>query len=177
MVKKNKAIFLDRDGVLVKSVIKNKKGYAPKNMDEFSLYPNIAESCTKLKKKKYLLIIITNQPDLGEKLIKEKVFNKMNKILNSLIFYDKLYVSRSHSLNSYFRKPNPGLFNLAIKKYKLDISKCFMIGDRKSDVDAASKVKCKSIFINRNYIEEKPNEQIAQVNSIQKAVEAILGKG
>ena len=177
MVKKNKAIFLDRDGVLVKSVIKNKKGYAPKNMDEFSLYPNIAESCTKLKKKKYLLIIITNQPDLGEKLIKEKVFNEMNKILNSLIFYDKLYVSRSHFLNSYFRKPNPGLFNLAIKKYKLDISKCFMIGDRKSDIDAASKVKCKSIFINRNYIEEKPNGQIAQVNSIQKAVEAILGKG
>ncbi len=101
----------------------------------------------------------------------------MNKILNRVISYDKLYVSRSHSSNSHFRKPNPGLFNLAIKKYKLDISKCFMIGDRKSDVDAASKVKCKSIFINRNYIEEKPNEQIAQVNSIQKAVEAILGKG
>lgn len=177
MVKKNKAIFLDRDGVLVKSVIKNKKGYAPKTMEEFSLYRNIAESCKKLKKKNYLLIIITNQPDLGEKLIKEKIFNKMNKILNRVISYDKLYVSRSHSSNSHFRKPNPGLFNLAIKKYKLDISKCFMIGDRKSDVDAASKVKCKSIFINRNYIEEKPNEQIAQVNSIQKAVEAILGKG
>ena len=177
MVKKNKAIFLDRDGVLVKSVIKNKKGYAPKNMDEFSLYPNIAESCTKLKKKKYLLIIITNQPDLGEKLIKEKVFNKMNKILNSLIFYDKLYVSRSHFLNSYFRKPNPGLFNLAIKKYKLDISKCFMIGDRKSDIDAASKVKCKSIFVNRNYLEEKPNGQIAEVKSFKKAVGVILRKG
>ena len=51
MVKKNKAIFLDRDGVLVKSVIKNKKGYAPKTMEEFSLYRNIAESCKKLKKK------------------------------------------------------------------------------------------------------------------------------
>ena len=177
MVAKNKAIFLDRDGVLVKSIVINKKGFAPKNMNEFSLYPDIAQSCIRLKKKDYLLIIITNQPDLGKKLIKEKVFNKMNKILNSVVSYDKLYVSRSHSSNSYFRKPNPGLFNLAIKKYKLDISKCFMIGDRKSDVDAASKVKCKSIFINRNYIEEKPNEQIAQVNSIQKAVEAILGKG
>lgn len=177
MVKKNKAIFFDRDGVLVKSIIKNKKGYAPKNMDEFSLYPNIAKSCKKLKNKNYLLIIITNQPDLGKKIIKEKVFNKMNKILKSVIFYDKLYVSRSHSSSSYFRKPNPGLFNLAIKKYKLDISKCFMIGDRKSDIDAASKVKCKSIFINRNYIEEKPKEQIAQVNSIHKAVDVILRKG
>jgi D-glycero-D-manno-heptose 1,7-bisphosphate phosphatase len=177
VVKKNKAIFLDRDGVLVKSIIKNKKGYAPKNMNEFSLYPNIAETCKKLKNKNYLLIIITNQPDLGKKRIKEKVFNKMNRILRSVIFYDKLYVSRSHSSSSYFRKPNPGLLNLAIKKYKLDISKCFMIGDRKSDIDAASKVKCKSIFINRNYIEEKPKEQIAQVNSIHKAVDVILRKG
>ena len=162
---------------MVKSIVKNKKGYAPKNMDEFSLYPNIAESCKKLKNKNYLLIIITNQPDLSKKIIKEKVFNKMNRILKGIIFYDKLYVSRSHSSSSYFRKPNPGLFNLAIKKYKLDISKCFMIGDRKSDIDAASKVKCKSIFINRNYIEEKPKEQIAQVNSIHKAVDVILRKG
>ena len=52
-----------------------------------------------------------------------------------------------------------------------------MIGDRKSDIDAASKVKCKSIFINRNYIEEKPKEQIAQVNSIHQAVDVIFRKG
>ena len=177
MVSKNKAVFLDRDGVLVKSVIKNKKGYAPKTMDEFSLYPNIGKSCIKLKKKNYLLIIITNQPDLGEKSIKEKVFNKMNRILKSVISYDKLYVSRSHSLSSYFRKPNPGLFNLAIKKYKLDISKCFMVGDRKSDIDAADKVECKSIFIDRKYKEEKPSRQITQVNSFKKAVDVILQKG
>jgi D-glycero-D-manno-heptose 1,7-bisphosphate phosphatase len=177
MVAKNKAIFLDRDGVLVKSVIKNKKGYAPKNMSEFSLYTDVTESCQRLKKKNYLLIIITNQPDLGKKLIKEKVFNKMNKILNSLVSYDKLYVSRSHSSNSYFRKPNPGLFKLAIKKYKLDISKCFMIGDRKSDIDAASKVKCRSIFIDRKYKEKKPRGQIIQVNSLKKAVNTILKKG
>lgn len=51
MVAKRKAIFLDRDGVLVKSIIKNKKGYAPKNMSEFSLYSDIAQSCMRLKKK------------------------------------------------------------------------------------------------------------------------------
>ena len=51
MVAKNKAVFLDRDGVLVKSIIKNKKGYAPRNMTEFSLNPGITESCKRLKKK------------------------------------------------------------------------------------------------------------------------------
>ena len=50
MVGRNKAVFLDRDGVLVKSIIKKRKGYAPRNLKEFSLYPNIAESCENLKK-------------------------------------------------------------------------------------------------------------------------------
>ena len=177
MVTKKKAIFLDRDGVLVKSIIKNKKGYAPRNMKEFSLYPDIANACAKLKKKNYLLIIITNQPDLGEKLIEKKVFNKMNKILNNLINYDKMYISKSHSSNSYFRKPNPGLFKLAINRYKIDISKCFMIGDRKSDIDAATKINCKSIFIDRNYKEEKPKGQIAQVSSLKRAADVILKRG
>ena len=61
MVAKRKAIFLDRDGVLVKSIIKNKKGYAPKNMSEFSLYSDIAQSCMRLKKKK-LFINYNYQP-------------------------------------------------------------------------------------------------------------------
>ena len=68
------------------------------------------------------------------------------------------------------------IFDL-LKKYKLDISKCFMVGDRKSDIDAASKVKCKSIFINRKYKEEKPKGQITQVYSFKKAVDVILQKG
>ena len=92
----------------------------------------------------------------------------MNKILNNLICYDKLYVSRSHSLNSYFRKPNPGLFKLAIKKFKLDISKCFMVGDRKSDIDAASKVECKSIFIDRKYKEEKNDKELQETMKSEK---------
>jgi len=52
-----------------------------------------------------------------------------------------------------------------------------MIGDRKSDIDAASKVKCRSIFIDRKYKEKKPRGQIIQVNSLKKAVNTILKKG
>ena len=177
MVGRNKAVFLDRDGVLVKSIIKKRKGYAPRNLKEFSLYPNIAESCENLKKRNYYLIIITNQPDLGKELINEKIFNKMNEILRKKILFDKIYVSKSHSLSSYYRKPNSGLFKLAIRKYNLDIAKCFMIGDRKSDIDAATNVNCKSIFIDRNYVDEKPKGQIAEVYSLKKAVDVILKKG
>ena len=62
MVAKNKAVFLDRDGVLVKCIIRDKKGYAPKNMKEFSLYRDISSPCLKLKKNKFL--IVDNYDDL-----------------------------------------------------------------------------------------------------------------
>ena len=177
MVNKKKAVFLDRDGVLVKSIIRKKKGYAPKNMKEFSLYPNISEPCGIIKKKKYIIIIITNQPDIGNGKTTMRIFNKMNRILKSKISFDKLYVSISHSLKSKYRKPNPGLFKLAVKKYNLDITKCFMVGDRKSDIDAAHKIGCKAIFIDRKYAEEKPRGYIAKVVSLKKAIDVITKKG
>ena len=177
MVQRKKAIFLDRDGVLVKSIIRKKKGYAPKTMKEFSLYPNIAKPCNIIKKKKYIIIIITNQPDIGNGKTTMSVFNKMNSILKSKIAYDKLYVSISHSLKSQYRKPNIGLFNLAIKKFNLDITKCFMVGDRKSDIDAAHKIGCKAVFIDRKYAEDKPKGYIAKVGSLKKAINVIVKKG
>ena len=52
-----------------------------------------------------------------------------------------------------------------------------MVGDRKSDIDAATKINCKSIFIDRNYEEEKPKGQIAQVSSLKRAADVILKRG
>jgi len=176
MVKKNKAIFLDRDGVVVKSIIRNKKGYAPLNLREFKLMPDIKEPCKKLKKKGFLILIITNQPDLGKKKITNRDFNEMNKILFKKINFDKLYVSKSHNISSVFRKPNTGLMVLAKKKFNLDSKKCFMVGDRKSDIEAAKRFGCRSIFINRFYAEPKPKDQIKTVYSLKDAVNVILRK-
>ena len=174
MVKKNKADFLDRDGVLVKSIILNKKGYAPRNLKEFKILPKVNHYCKLLKKKGFKLIIVTNQPDISRGLILSSDFNKMNEILKIATNFDDIYVSTSTSNKSYFRKPNPGMLNKAIKKYKLNVKKCFMIGDRASDILAGYTVGCKSIFINRNYAEKKPKLQIKSVNSFAEAARYII---
>ena len=66
MVRRTSAVFLDRDGVLNKPIIKNYKSYAPTSLKDFKLYPNTKKNC-KLLKKKYLLIVVTNQPDYIKK--------------------------------------------------------------------------------------------------------------
>lgn len=175
MLKKNKAIFLDRDGVIVKGLIKNKKSYAPKTIADFKILPKVQFFSKKLKKI-YKLIIVTNQPDVGRGLIKRSILNKMHKILKKKCNYDDMFISTSASKKSLFRKPNPGMLIAAIKKYNLDIKKSYLIGDRECDMLAAQKVDCKSIFINRNYKEKKPTTQIKTVRSFAEAAKYIIKK-
>ena len=60
-----KAVFLDRDGVLNKSIIKNGKPFPPKNLDELIIPDEVKSGIIKLKKEKFILIMITNQPDIS----------------------------------------------------------------------------------------------------------------
>lgn len=173
-MKKTKAIFLDRDGVLNKVLIKKKKGYAPLNFKDFKLYKGVENSCKILKKLNFIIIIITNQPDITRKKITHNQLNRMHLYLKKKIKYNGIYVSTSLSKKNYYRKPNPGMIKKAIKNYNIDIGSSFFIGDRKIDIDCAKKVKCKSIFINRKYTERKPKGQIFTTNSLNNAVKYII---
>ena len=81
MVKKNKAVFLDRDGVLVKSLVKNGKGYAPTNLKNFKIYKD-SEKCVKtLNSLGFKTIVVTNQPDVERKIILKSTLIKMHNLL------------------------------------------------------------------------------------------------
>ena len=172
MVKKG-AIFLDRDGVLNIPIIENRKTYAPLKTKDFKLYPYVKILCKKLKKY-FLLIVITNQPDLKRNKLKYSDFNLMNKKLKKEINYDELYFCDAISNSSKYRKPNTGMLEKAIIQFNIDVKKSFLIGDRKSDILAADRIRCKSIFIDRNYKEKKPITQIKTVKSFKEAANSIL---
>ena len=175
MVKKNKAIFLDRDGVLSRSKLLNKKAYAPRKFKDFKLFPYVKFYLKKLKKKNFKLIVITNQPDINNKLVKIEEVNKMNHKLKSITAVDEVYMCpHSQKEKCSCRKPNPGMIIKASKKYSIDIKKSYLIGDRNSDIEAGIKVKCKNIFIDRGYVERKPKKDVIFVKSFRQAAEYIL---
>ena len=176
MVKLNPAIFLDRDGVLSIPSVINKKSYAPREFKNFKLYPGVKKCISRLRKAGYKLIVVTNQPDIGNKLMKETELKKMHKKIYEDLSVDEIFVCKHKQDDDCdCRKPRPGMLHSAIKKYSIDINKSFLIGDRSTDIEAASSVKCKSIFINRKYDEKLPKAQKLTVDSFAKAVDYILG--
>lgn len=155
--KKKPAVFLDRDGVLNKSLIKNGKPKAPLLMKEFKFLHGVKKSINKLRKK-FVLIIITNQPEIKKGRLKINTLNKMNKKIIDELKIKNIYVCPHDDTDMCkCRKPKNGLIESAIKKFNIDRKASFLIGDRKKDIDAGIKSKLKTIYIKSNYNELKPN--------------------
>ena len=153
---KQKAAFLDRDGVINQL----KKNDYIKNFKEFKFLPGVIKSLKYLSLKDYLIIIITNQACVGKSIISEKQLNYIHykmrkKIYNTnQVLIDDIYYSpyfkdskfRRFRLNYYDRKPNPGMFLKAINKWNISIKDSFFIGDSVSDFDVANKLNIKFFY-------------------------------
>ena len=158
--KKQKAIFLDRDGTINKYV-----GFL-RNIDEFELIDGVSEAIKKINMSTYLAIVITNQPVIarGEVTVDEldAIHNKMETLLgNDGAFVDAIYYCPHHPQKGFVgeirelkvqcdcRKPKPGLFFKAAKDFNIDLSKSWMIGDDDNDVLAGESAGCKAIKIDK----------------------------
>jgi D-glycero-D-manno-heptose 1,7-bisphosphate phosphatase len=165
---KEAAIFFDRDGVLIEAPLINKKPTSVQSLKDVKLCKNILEIC-KYYKKNYYLIMVTNQPDYSRGVNSKKNIVNINNFLKKKLNLDMIYVCYSDNEKCIDRKPNPGMLLKAKKKYKINLKKSFMIGDRWRDVGAGNKAGCRTIFIERNYSEKliyKPNYSIRKLKDI-----------
>jgi D-glycero-D-manno-heptose 1,7-bisphosphate phosphatase len=153
----NKAFFLDRDGVINHSVFINNKPYAPRNIKEFKIIDKVEEVLNILKKRGFLNIIITNQPDVEIGSIKKEIVLEMHNIIYKKLNIDDIFTCYHTDLNNCFcRKPKPGMIHSAKKKWNIDLSKSFLVGDRWGDIELANNLNIKNFFIDYNYSEQKP---------------------
>jgi len=148
---KNKVVFLDRDGVINK-----KRDDYVKSLSEFQIYDGVAEAIKILKKKGYLVIIITNQSIIGRKIVS---LSTLNRIHSELIKYLKKYNTFIDSIyfcphipeeNCNCRKPKPGLIFEACQDFDIDLKNCYFIGDSISDLDTARNAGCKGILLKQH---------------------------
>jgi len=173
VVNKRKAIFLDRDGTIIETKISKKKlPKAIKKLRECKIYPSTKKILNKLKEN-FLLFIITNQPDVARKKNLKKNVIEINKYLKNRLPIKRIYTCYCDNNKCKYRKPNIGMLKDASKKYKIDLTKSFVIGDRWKDIEAGKQAKCKTIFIERNYSEKlksKPNYLIKDISEIKKII-------
>ncbi len=171
MVINKKALFFDRDGTIIKSkVSKNKKPIAIKYLKDCKIYPSVKKILNKLKKD-YLIFLITNQPDVGNKKNTKKNVDEIHKFLKKKLPIKKIYSCYCTNDKCKYRKPNSGMLKEASKKYQINLHKSFVIGDRWKDIEAGKKVNCQTIFIDRKYNEKlksAPDFTIQNLYQIKK---------
>jgi len=171
---KIKAIFLDCDGVLNTAIIRNGLPACPRSLDELDIPAEVRPSLERLKAAGYLLICVSNKPDVERGLMsQENVDAIYGKIQQELPLDDILICTHE---NSDCYKPKPGLLLTAAKKYDIDLKNSYMIGDRWRDVGAGQNAGCKTIWIDRGYAENKPDPAADYTaDSLTEATDIILG--
>ena len=169
-----KAIFLDRDGVINKIIIKNGLPFSPSSFAELEILPGVKESILKLQKLNFLCLVVTNQPDVSRVKIEKKTVIEMDNYLKEEIKLDDIFVCyHDDHDNCKCRKPKSGLLLDAGKKWDINLKKSYMIGDRGKDIEAGKCAGCKTIFIDCNYKEAKPKNTNFTTDSLLNSVHII----
>ena len=143
-----KAVFLDRDGVLNKLILRDGKAQAPYSLEEFALFPGVIEALTIIKDAGYLAIVVTNQPDVARGWVKKENVELVNSKIKELLPIDDIRICyHTNSDNCLCRKPLPGMLTEAAELWDIDLKESWMVGDRYGDITAGHKAGCKTVLI------------------------------
>lgn len=171
-----RALFLDRDGVINRSLVQNGKPFAPTLYSEFEFLPGVQHALSLSRAAGFMNIIITNQPDISTGKIKIEQFNLIQERCISQLSIDDIKLCPHVQTDGCdCRKPLPGMIFSAAREYSIDISKSYMIGDRWRDIECGQAAGCKTnFFIDYGYDEKKPQHPYIKVKNLDEAVQIIL---
>lgn len=172
-----KAIFLDRDGVINKLIVRNGKKQAPYHIDEFELLEGVTEAVLEFKKAGFLTVVVTNQPDVKRGWVEKESVELMNQLVQNKLEIDHIEVCYHDNLDNCFcRKPNPGMLLSASQKLEISTSDSFMIGDRYGDVLAGKLAGCKTFLVGEGDNQGDLPTPDYKVSSLLEAAKIILMK-
>jgi D-glycero-D-manno-heptose 1,7-bisphosphate phosphatase len=120
---------------------------------------------------------VTNQPDIGRKLLSPAVLSLMHAKLQAVLPITHIYVCpHSDEDNCLCRKPKPGLIFQAAAEHHIDCENSYLVGDRWSDIEAGRQAGCKTLFIDYGYQEQPPLNPHHQSHSLSEGISWILGE-
>lgn len=169
-----KAVFFDRDGVLVKPKFIKKIPYAQNDVKKFYLYKNVKQNIEILKRKNFLAIVITNQPDYKKGKVKKMDILKTNNLIKKKINFTDFFTCYDSNNSSYMKKPNPGMLFKAAAKHRLSLKNSYFIGDTIKDMIAGKRAKCITILLGKTYNQDARKYAHFVCSNITQATKLIL---
>jgi len=172
-----RAVFLDRDGVLNDALLRNGLPYPPPSLRELRIPPGVPALIRRLRAAGFLTIGVTNQPDVARGLQTRAVADALNQAVHQAVSLDAMLACYHDDRDKCgCRKPKPGLLEAAAERYGISLPDSVMVGDRWRDIEAGRRAGCRTVFIDRDYLEKKPmTPPDANVPSLEEGVAWILG--
>jgi D-glycero-D-manno-heptose 1,7-bisphosphate phosphatase len=173
----HRAVFLDRDGVINRAIVRDGKPYAPASEDALEVLPDVPDALARLRAAGFRLIVVTNQPDIARGTQRREVVDRMHaKLMAELPIDDVRVCPHDDRDGCDCRKPKPGLLDSAAHDKSLSLGDSFMVGDRWRDVEAGRRAGCTTIFVDRDYAEPRPEGAAVVVHSLGEATDWILSR-
>ena len=153
-----KAIFLDRDGVINQFVDNLSE------VDDFKLIAGVSEAIKRINKSSYLAVVVTNQPMIAKGFLTERGFEQITKQMHTLLGRDNAYIDAQYycphhphkgyenevpelKIECSCRKPEPGMLLRAAEDMNIDLAASWMVGDHQRDISAGERAGCKTAFV------------------------------
>ncbi len=154
-----RAVFLDRDGTIVEDV-----GYLHER-DKIKFLPGASKAIKLLNENGFRVVVTTNQAGVARGYFTEETVREINRYIQESLakeraFIDMVYYCPHHiegiieeyRKECYYRKPNPGMIEKAVREIGIDLENSFVIGDKISDIEAGRRAGCRTILL----VEEDP---------------------
>jgi D-glycero-D-manno-heptose 1,7-bisphosphate phosphatase len=182
--RKNRAVFLDRDGT-----INVEKGYVHK-IEDFELIPGVPEALRLLRENGFILVVVTNQSGVARGYYPMEAVHRLHRHMDEELArlgatVDAYYVCPHHpdgGVDDYTmvcecRKPMAGMLMDAARDYSINLASSYMIGDKPSDIEAGLKAGCRSLYVTTGHgADQSPAVQagVPCYRSLLEAARAIV---
>jgi D-glycero-D-manno-heptose 1,7-bisphosphate phosphatase len=172
-----KVVFLDRDGVINRAVLRNGLPTPPRSVQDLEVLPGVPQALASLREAGFRLVVVTNQPDVARGTQTREAVEAMNAELRRTLPLDAVKVCyHDDGDGCACRKPAPGMILEAARELDADLSRSYMVGDRWRDIEAGHRAGTTAILVENDYPEKKPGNPAARVSSLKEAADWILDR-
>lgn len=169
------AVFLDRDGVINRAIVRGGKPFAAESLEQLEILPGVLEALQRLRASGYLNIVVTNQPDVGAGKVPRRAVEEIHAYLLKELPIDAVKVCYHVEADSCScRKPKPGMLLKAARDLDINLAASWVVGDRWRDVEAGHAAGCRALFIDYGYAEKRPEKPYLSVTSLLDGASLIL---
>lgn len=173
-----RAVFLDRDGVLNRADLRDGHPHPPPSADDVVVLDGVADACRRLHDDGWLLVVVTNQPDIARGTTTRAEVDAINAVVVADLPVDEVMVCPHDDIDGCAcRKPAAGMLVDAADRWAVDLGRSVMVGDRWRDIEAGQRAGTTTIFIDRGYDEPSPSGPDHVVASLAEAAVVIIGVG